>query len=202
MKNILSKDKIDHITNLCKEYKIENYTINTDGSIDVDGNVNIAQRKLKEIPIHFNKVSGNFICFQNKLKSLNGCPNEVGGDFLCYGNSLITLKGVPKNIPGNFDCSINKLTTLEYCPDFIGGDFIYMINSITSLLIYPSKVMGDNFSDGNDLPEKFSNIVSDQASRGDKKIVFKYMNYFEIWNNGFNEDNMDTLVDEIHEGLQ
>lgn len=188
---------MDHISDLCKEYQITNYRINQDGSIDVDGDVNIAQKKLREIPLHFNKVSGNFICFQNKLRTLNGCPKEVGGDFMCYGNSLTSLKGAPVKIPGNFDCSINKLTSLEYCPEFIGGDFIFMINKLTTLFVFPNKVIGKNFGAGNELPQK----LLDAATQCDENVIFKYMNYYGVWENVFNEEALDQLVSDVVDGL-
>ena len=39
------------IHDICKKYKIKNYIINPDGSIDVDGNVNISYMELTKIPI-------------------------------------------------------------------------------------------------------------------------------------------------------
>ena len=55
------------IHNICKEYNITNYTINPDGSIDVDGNVDLSYMDLTEIPLRFNKISGRFWCNSNKL---------------------------------------------------------------------------------------------------------------------------------------
>ena len=39
------------IHDICKKYNIENYTINSDGSIDVDGNVNLSKMNLTELPL-------------------------------------------------------------------------------------------------------------------------------------------------------
>jgi len=41
------------IHNLCKKYDINNYTINDDMSISVEGDVNLSYRNLKSIPIKF-----------------------------------------------------------------------------------------------------------------------------------------------------
>jgi len=38
------------IHKICKEYGIKNYTINTDGSIDVDGYVNLSKKRLTKLP--------------------------------------------------------------------------------------------------------------------------------------------------------
>ena len=45
-----------------KEYNITYYTINDDFTIDVDGNVNILKKNLKEFPeyIQFGVVKGSF----------------------------------------------------------------------------------------------------------------------------------------------
>ena len=37
------------IHNICKKYNITNYSINSDGSIDVEGNVNLVKKNLKEL---------------------------------------------------------------------------------------------------------------------------------------------------------
>ena len=76
--------------NLLKKCVDGTYTINDDGSIDVDGNVNLSRKKLTKIPFNFSKVSGNFYCSDNQLTSLDGAPNTVGGSFYCYGNSNLS----------------------------------------------------------------------------------------------------------------
>lgn len=76
---------------ICGKYNIQNYSINSDGSIDVDGNLNIVNRNLYTIPIKFNKVSGYFDCSWNNLISLENSPIEVGGDFICDFNRLKSL---------------------------------------------------------------------------------------------------------------
>ena len=38
------------IDKICKRYNITNYTINDDGTIDVDGSVNLSQKSLNQLP--------------------------------------------------------------------------------------------------------------------------------------------------------
>ena len=83
------KDRFIH--KICKEYGIKNYTINGDGSIDVNGHVNLTHKGLTKLPLKFNHVSGNFYCGYNNLTSLEGSPKSVGGNFWCYNNNL-TIK--------------------------------------------------------------------------------------------------------------
>ena len=60
---------MNSIHDICKEYDIENYTINSDGSIDVAGDVDLYDKGLTEIPLVFNKVTGYFSFNRIYLKS-------------------------------------------------------------------------------------------------------------------------------------
>ena len=83
-------------------------TKNADGSIDVDGDVDLFNLNLKKLPLKFNRVNGNFDCYKNQLTSLEGAPNAVGGDFYCSFNQLISLEGVPKKVGRDFWIGYNK----------------------------------------------------------------------------------------------
>ena len=89
----------------CEEMRIENYTINSKGEIDVDGMVSIINKDFKELPYKFGRVNKVFVLYgcQN-LTSLKNCPNYVGGSF------------------GYRNCS--QLDSLEGCPKEVGGDFV------------------------------------------------------------------------------
>jgi hypothetical protein len=71
----------------CKKY-IKNHTINSDNTVDVNGNVDLYNRlgDMKKLPVKFGKVSGSFSCGGNKLTTLEGCPKYIGGNF--YGDIL------------------------------------------------------------------------------------------------------------------
>jgi len=43
------------IDSICKKYYIQNYTINDDGTIDVDGNVNLNVKNLTKLPLKFRR---------------------------------------------------------------------------------------------------------------------------------------------------
>jgi hypothetical protein len=101
----------------CEKYRLFNYTINSDGSIDVNGGVDLWNKldDIEKLPVKFGKVSGSFWCHKNKLTTLEGCPNFVGGEFLCSANKLITLKGIEKcEIIGNFYCIDNNIPPENY----------------------------------------------------------------------------------------
>lgn len=123
-----------------ERYEIENFTIHKDGTIDVDGDVNLAARNLTKIPFKFGKVTGGFYCFNNKLDTLEGCPLEVGKDFQCYANKLTSLEYCPQEIGNSFDCSNNEITSLRYCPQEIVKDFDCSDNLLSTLEYCPSEI--------------------------------------------------------------
>ena len=141
------------IEEICKKYGIENYTINDDNSIDVDGYVDLQAYHIKELPLTFNKVTGTFHCSDNNLTSLEGSPKSVGGDFYCYNNSLTSLKGSPKSVGGIFNCEYNNLTSLEGSPESIGDNFNCGYNNLTDLKGSPDSVGGIFNCDDNKLTD-------------------------------------------------
>jgi hypothetical protein len=118
---------------ICKKYNITNYTINEDGTIDVDDSVNLSYKGLTELPLRFRNVSGSFWCDSNKLISLEGSPKSVGGSFLCYNNKLTSLEGSPQSVGVHFDCYHNLLKNLKGCPQTVGSNFICRDNKLFSL---------------------------------------------------------------------
>ncbi len=121
------------IHDICNKYNIRNYTINGDGTIDVDGDVNLDDKNLTKLPLNFNRVSGAFYCFYNQLTTLEGAPKEVGGDFYCRDNNLTSLEGAPQSVGGGFYCRDNNLTSLEGVPQSVGGGFYCTNNKLISL---------------------------------------------------------------------
>ena len=129
----------NNIDSICKRYGIENYTINPDGSIDVDDDVYLNNKDLTKLPLQFRNVNGVFNCSYNQLTSLEGCPN-VSGDFYCSHNQLTSLSGGPNDISGYFICTNNKLKSLEGGPNYVGDDYYCNDNQLTSLKGAPKRV--------------------------------------------------------------
>jgi hypothetical protein len=191
-------EDFNEIDDICEKYGIENYTINPDGTVDVDGDVYLYGKKLKKLPIKFGKVSGWFDCSYNKLATLEGAPKVVGGNFYCNRNQLTTLEGSPKEVGGGFDCSNNKLTSLDGSPKEVGGGFYCSLNQLTSLKGAPTEVGrdfyctnnqlttleggpklvgGDFYCHSNPLPKEIRNF-------DDKKYILKWQDDYVIWQNG------------------
>jgi hypothetical protein len=118
-----------------KWLKTVKHTIHSDGSISVQGDVNLYDKKLTELPFKFRKVTGNFDCSRNQLTSLNDCPASVDRNFYCSHNQLTSLNGGPSSVGGNFYCIHNKLTSLNGCPSSVGGSFncYYNLKDFTKL---------------------------------------------------------------------
>ena len=100
---------IKSINNWLQQYRIKNYVINEDLTINVKGNVDLTYKNLDSFPtyIQFNFVDGIFDCSENKLISLRGCPRIVTGNFLCFNNKLDSLNNCPEEVYGRFFCHGN-----------------------------------------------------------------------------------------------
>ena len=163
---------------LLKKCVVGTYNINDDGSVDVDGDVDLDDvylnsENLTKIPFKFRNVSGYFTCINNKLTSLEGAPNTVGRWFSCTNNQLTSLEGAPNTVGGIFSCSYNQLTSLEGAPSSVGGAFCCYGNNPTlpysELFKIVDNVKGDIYSSGATTPEDKDKIRRDR----DVKTVLK-----------------------------
>ena len=103
MKYLKMYENFDGINRICQKYRIENCTINKDGSVDVDGEVDISSYELKEMPLKFNKVNRYFNCSKNQLTNLLRGPIIMyGGNYICDRNKLINVHGFPEHFAENF----------------------------------------------------------------------------------------------------
>jgi len=151
-------ENFSEIHEKCREYGITNYTVNPDGTIDVDGDVYLlykdlplANRIFTRIPLKFRDVSGNFNCNNGMLDTLEGAPISVGGDFKCNRNKLTTLEGAPRWVGRDFTCTYNGLTTLEGAPAHVGGNFYCSNNELYTLEGAPESVPLDFYCNNNEL---------------------------------------------------
>jgi hypothetical protein len=153
--------RLNSIREICKKYGIENCTLNSDGSVDVDGNVDLSSMDLTEIPLKFGRVGGYFYCSNNKLTTLKGSPREVGGNFNCINNQLKTLEGGPREVGVSFYCSHNQLTTLEGAPHYVGRSFDCSNNQLTTLKGAP-EIFGGYFDCDNNPVYKIYRLFKDK----------------------------------------
>lgn len=135
--------KMITIINFIENNGIQNTKIRDDEIIDVNGDVDLSNNGLSEIPVKFGHVTGNFICYRNKLTSLKNCPDTIGGDFNCSLNNLSSLEYGPKYVGGEYNCGYNELTSLFGVPETIKGKFNCVGNQLTSLKDLPKEILGD-----------------------------------------------------------
>ena len=216
------------IKDTCLQYKIENYTINQDLSIDVDDNVDLSSTNLAILPIKFGRVMGDFNVQNNLLSTLYGAPVAVGGNFNCYQNLLTNLIGSPKWVGADFFCYNNQLASLEGSPIVVRGSYYISGNDKLSNLAGCTLKIGANFSfddilstysgdedilfEGNFFlnetnydrsnAKKLPNVILENIRH--LKLILKYQRYFQIWNEDltFNVENFNDLIAEINEGLR
>jgi hypothetical protein len=151
LKLFVAKQTESKISKICKKYEIENWSINPEGLVDVDDDVNLYGMYLIKLPLIFCHVSGDFYCHKNKLTCLEGSPRSVGGDFVFFENELTSLEGGPKTVRGSFYCHKNKLTCLEGSPRLVSGHFYCHNNDLTSLENGPETVDGNFYCNYNRL---------------------------------------------------
>jgi len=173
-------NKFSEIDSICKKYNLENYTINSDGSVDVDGDVDLrgigfwnylyGEKKenkwtLNKLPLKFRYVSGDFDCRFNNLSDLQGCPTKIEGSLYLYHNKLKSLEGCPDEVD-RLLISDNELESLRGCPKRVRGDFNCSNNKLTSLEFSPNWVGGyfsitDNpVTDPKGFPNKINSSIS------------------------------------------
>ena len=102
---------------------INSYKIQKDGSVDVDGDVNLKKKGLSEIPVKFGIVTGDFDISRYKLTSLKNSPEIVKSSFNCMHNELESLEHSPAYIGNDFACSRNNLKDLSKGPLLVRGDY-------------------------------------------------------------------------------
>jgi hypothetical protein len=186
-------DRKVKIESVLRKYKIENYTINDDLTVDVNGKVEFSGNTFATLPIKFNVVNGDFkLTDCKKLTSLKGCPHHVGGTFwfknnriirtledgpttvdgnYVVGNSLIKdLRGSPKHIQQNYgitECLFLK--SLNGCPETVGGVFsIYRAYGLPSIDYLPKSANEINLN----ACDKIRNILKIFQVRGIKIFSF------------------------------
>ncbi len=128
---IYEDDVIIH--NICERYGINKYTINSDGSIDVDGNVELSFYKLSKLPIKFNYVRGSFDISCNKLTTLEGLPKYIDGYLNLDYNHIVVLNIDIIAIGSNISIGMNPIEKIEYInPNIIDNIRIHNNQGIIS----------------------------------------------------------------------
>lgn len=135
----------ENIKSWLDKMEINGYKINDDLTVDVDGDVNLGNNKLYEIPIQFGIVNGNFSIWHNKLISLKGCPHKVTKNFDYTHNQLESLEYCPKEIGEDFLFHVNKISTFQYLPESVANVTVYE-NDIQNINDFKIQLKGGFYS--------------------------------------------------------
>ena len=126
---MLLKEKKE-IEDWLKKYDIKFYELIENKEygyvVNVNNDVYLDNKNLKNIKVRFNEINGWFSCNYNQLKSLEGCPKIINGLFNCSNNQLNSLEFCPEIIKESFWCHSNNLNIegLKCLPKEIGFDCI------------------------------------------------------------------------------
>lgn len=179
---MITDQQREEINENCINLGITSYTIQDDGSVDVDGDVKIYRRKLKQIPVQFGIVSGRFDCMGNKLKSLKGCPRFVGETFDCAENKLNSLVGGPEVVVWNYSCDDNELDTFMGLPKKIGNELLCEHNFVDDEIIdYIQNKMDNEYLN---------------------KFLRFYKDYEVFTEDSYSLENFRMLIEDIDDGLE
>ena len=141
-KTILRGYKLIHLGDKVRPLIEGSYSINEDGSIDIDGNftmreiydfdVDVQSETLRrkenpifiidDFPFTFNRISGDFRIALTHIKNLDMFPRFVGKEATISCNQYVSsIKGVTGSVVKG-ECFIHCESETLYFPDFVGGD--------------------------------------------------------------------------------
>lgn len=199
------------IMELCRKYKIKDYTINDDNSIDVgspkntNNCVNLHDYGFTKLPLVFNNVYGDFSCGHNQLKSLEGAPKYVDGTCDFSNNQIEDLTHCPKNIQETLFLNNNNITNIS--ADVLNKVLIFIENGIGSnpfdTLLHSLISLLHSDSDIEYGTEEYDNAYLDICGRLDEFEVIKNQNQIDIisLNQVFDFMNQDFNIKETKKEL-
>jgi len=133
----LTKEQIEFLDKVCKG----KWTLNENGEVDVDGNVDIIQYKtLSKIPVKFGEVSGWFDCQETPLTTLENFPDIIGINLNIINTKIKSFDYFPKikNLNSYSVLTVNNIMG-EYFKSIKEEDFPYweILNWFYVLKEYP-----------------------------------------------------------------
>lgn len=174
---------------ICRKFGIKNYTLNSDGSIDVQGDVNLNISTLRDFKTF--KMFQHGIRFRKSIKELDKLPikfNIVYGNFRCHNNNLSSFDKFPKEVHGDLDISKNKFNSLIGCPKVIGVTMPYPFLDY----IRPGKLICDNnnifsldgYVEGTEISIKGNPVNNIWNLFRDKTLIDLFNDYDVVRDNG------------------
>jgi hypothetical protein len=147
----MNKDKIEK---MLLEYGVHNFTINDDGTVDVDGDLLLWPHTLP-----FSMGFEEYFTF-----------GMVNGDFHGQHNGLVTLEGLPNWVSGDYYVNHNHLTSLQHLPKYIGGDLYIHHNDLKEFDLEDTYIGGEIYAWSNPHLDKLNQEWAYSGERGVDKI--------------------------------
>lgn len=98
--------------------RIQNYTIEDDGTVNVTGDVLL--NGIKELPIQFGRITGHFVVDDVSFKTFKGFPKVVGGDVRIQRRVIVPdYTGFPEVIRGAAAMKTIQADSLKGFPKLI-----------------------------------------------------------------------------------
>lgn len=163
----LTKKQIKFLDKVCGKMA---WTLNSNGEIDVDGDVYMENMNLTEIPVKFGIVCGNFICTNNKLTTLKNYPHTMGvtSFFHIYGNNLTEYFKSIKESDFTWWEKLDWLWILEEYPFLINIAKRYLSGDILDTILFRISQTKEFYVD--------NNIVVNNNVKLTKEQI-KFLNY-------------------------
>ncbi|KKR96701.1 MAG: hypothetical protein UU48_C0027G0009, partial [Candidatus Uhrbacteria bacterium GW2011_GWF2_41_16] len=120
----------------------EIFKFQPDGTTVVNGELNLRNTKIKQLPIGLMEVKGDLNVSENPSFKLNGYPKKVGGSFWCNESNLTSLQGMPKEVGRGISLEYNKIRSLYELPEKVMGDLNLAFNELKDLHGISRKVFG------------------------------------------------------------
>lgn len=181
-----------------RNYGVDNYTVNDDLTVDVNGNVNLerafmGQSKeewLEELEDYNNHTdpeaqidfelcddgsyegNGSHHVYEEKTDEVYELPVRFGtvkGSFSIAYNELRTLKGCPHTVEGGFDCDSNDLQSLTGAPRQVGNIFFCKHNPLIEVGDIDTQITQGFFVG----PDQIADLLNVKSEEPEKTILDK-----------------------------
>lgn len=83
-----------------------------DNKVNVDGDIDLSNRGITELPFKFGEIIGNFDISNNNLTDLKNSPDTVSFSFDCSNNKFRNLDNAPESV-SLFICRENNIENLK-----------------------------------------------------------------------------------------
>jgi hypothetical protein len=103
------------IKNACYQLGITSIVINDDLTVDVNGNVDLKDTDLIELPVKFNRINGYFdVRYNQNLVNTDNFPVYVKDNLFASYCGIKELTDMPLEIGGSLDISFNELSEITF----------------------------------------------------------------------------------------